>query len=242
MALPKIQTPVFELTLPSDDTIIKYRPFTVKEEKILLIAQKSNSNKDQIGAVKQIINNCIIEPDNILVDDLAAFDIEYIFLKLRAKSVGEVVTISIGPKNRDDLPPMKVEINIDEIEPTKNKTKNEPIDLGDGHSIKMKFPTFKMLESVEDTADHTQFLKLFADCIETLYTDEETYEMKDYSIKEREEFLDSMSSKQLQMLQIFFNDLPKIRKEVTYKYVNPDDSNDTYEEEVVIEGIINFLS
>ena len=96
MALPKIQTPIFELTLPSDDRTIKYRPFTVKEEKILLVAQKSEANKDQITAVKQIITNCILEPENIDVDELASFDVEYIFLKLRAKSVGEVVTISLG--------------------------------------------------------------------------------------------------------------------------------------------------
>ena len=242
MALPKIQTPVFELTLPSNDTLIKYRPFTVREEKILLIAQKSDSNNDQINAVKQIINNCIIDPDDILIDDLASFDIEYIFLKLRAKSVGEMVSISVGPQNRDDLPPMKIDINIDEIEPTKNETKNEPIDLGDGLSIKMKYPTFKMLQLVGDGTDQTQFLKLFADCIETLYSGEETYEMKDYSIKEKEEFLDSMSSKQLGMLQGFFTNLPKIKKEITYKYVNPDDSNDTYEEEIIIEGILSFLS
>ena len=242
MALPKIQTPIFDLIMPSTGEEIKYRPFTVKEEKILLVAQESTSNKDQINAVKQIINNCIIDPNDISVDDLASFDIEYIFLKLRAKSVGEVVSISVNPQNRNDLPPMKIDINIDEIEPTKNETKNEPIDLDDGLSIKMKYPTFKMLETIGDEKDHTQFLKLFADCIKTLYSGEETYEMKDYSINEKEEFLDSMSSKQLGMLQEFFTNLPKIRKEITYKYVNPDDSSDTYEEEIVIEGILSFLS
>ena len=242
MALPKIQTPIFDLIMPSTGEEIKYRPFTVKEEKILLVAQESTSNKDQINAVKQIINNCIIDPNDISVDDLASFDIEYIFLKLRAKSVGEVVSISVNPQNRNDLPPMKIDINIDEIEPTKNETKNEPIDLDDGLSIKMKYPTFKMLETIGDEKDHTQFLKLFVDCIKTLYSGEETYEMKAYSINEKEEFLDSMSSKQLGMLQEFFTNLPKIRKEITYKYVNPDDSSDTYEEEIVIEGILSFLS
>ena len=240
MALPKIQTPIFELTLPSDDRTIKYRPFTVKEEKILLVAQKSETNKDQITAVKQIITNCILEPENIDVDELASFDVEYIFLKLRAKSVGEVVTISLGAPSREDLPPIKIDINIDEIEPTKGTIEN-PVDLGNGLSIKLLYPTFKILETMGNI-DETQALKIFSSCIKTVYMNDKSYEMVDYSEKEKEDFLDDMSAKQLEKMQSFFGNLPKISKTVIYRYINPDDPTDTYEEEVVIEGIMNFLS
>ena len=240
MALPKIQTPVFELTLPSTDEEIKYRSFTVREEKILLVAQQSESNKDQIVAVKQIIRNCILEPENIDVDELASFDIEYIFLKLRAKSVGEVVTVSLGAPSRDDLPPIKIDINIDEIEPTKSTVEN-PVDLGDGLSIELVYPTFKILETMGSVSG-TEALKIFSSCIKTVYMNDESYEMIDYSAKEKEDFLDGMSAKQLEKMQSFFANLPKISKTVTYRYVNPDDSTDIYEEEVVIEGIMNFLS
>lgn len=244
MALPKIQTPIFDLIMPSTEEKIKYRPFTVKEEKILLISQKSEDSKDQINAVKQIINNCIIQPDNIDVDKLASFDIEYIFLKLRSKSVGEVVKVKLVPQKREGLPPAEVEFNLDNIEPKFADNHTNIIEFPeDNMKLKLRYPTFEsVLKSSQAGSEEEQLFLIFAQTIDTIYQGEETYEVKDYSMEEIEEFMENMSTKHLRKLQEYFEGLPILKKEFDYKWVNPDNENDVHEEVITIQGLLNFLA
>ncbi len=243
MALPKLQSLSFELEIPSTKEKITYRPFTVREEKILLISQRSNESKDQINAVKQIITNCITVPNTYDVDKLASFDIEYIFLKLRAKSVGEVVSVEVSPRNRKGLPAKRVDINIDQVEPTYNESHTDTIDIGDDVRVKMKYPTFEIITKFSDTDDEEENgLEIFGECIQTIYQGEESYETTDYSKEELNEFVDSMSSQQAQKIQDFFETSPKISHTIKYEWVNPKDLSDTYEEDIEITGLLNFLS
>lgn len=240
MSLPKIKSPTFSLKLPSTGKKIIYRAFTVKEEKALLIAQKSESAEDQARTIKQIIHNCILEPDDFDVDTLASFDIEYIFLKLRAKSVGEIVKLKVIPQEREGLPPMDVEVNIDELEPTFDPSHTDTIDLGEQLKIKMKYPTFETISHMED--EENDPLGIFITSIDTIYHGEEVYESKDYSRQEISEFLDDMRSDQLDKLKNFFTTLPKITKTFKYKWENPEDPTDKHEEDIVLQGLLSFLS
>lgn len=242
MGLPKVQTPTFSLNLPSNGQKIVYRPFQVREEKMLLIAQQSNETDDQIRTIKQIIGNCIVEPSDIEVEKMASFDIEYLFLKLRAKSVGEIVEIKVIPQKRDNLPPMDMEINLDELEPTINPKHTNMIDIGGGIQIQMQYPTFEMVTQLSNTNDTESLFNLFQESMTAIYEGDEVYETKDFSNKEVQEFLESLSSKQLVQLQEFFTTLPKIRKEIEYRWTNPDDPSDTHKETIVLEGLLSFLS
>ena len=242
MALPKLKSAIFELEIPSTKEKVSYRSFTVKEEKILLISQNSDEAKDQINAVKQIINNCIVVPEVFDVDKLASFDIEYIFLRLRSKSVGEMAKVEVTPRNRENLPGKVFDINLDEIEPTYNEDHTDMIDIGDDIKIKMKYPTFESISRFSDSTEEESALEIFGECIQTIYQGEESYESSDYSKKELNEFIEGMSAQQAQALQHFFETMPVISHTIKYQWTNPDDSNDTYEEDVVITGLLNFLS
>ena len=242
MALPKLQSVTFELELPSTKEKITYRPFTVKEEKILLISQRSDESKDQINAVKQIINNCVVIPEIFDVNKLASFDIEYIFLRLREKSVGEMIKVELSPQHRDGLPSKTVEINLTNINPIYNESHIDTIDIGDNIKVKMKYPTFDVIAKFSDVDADENALEIFTECIQTIYQGEESYETSDYSKQELNEFVESMSAQQAQALQHFFETLPRIAHTVKYKWVNPEDSNDIYEEDIEITGLLNFLS
>lgn len=242
MALPKVQTPTFTLTLPSNKKKVTYRPFQVREEKILLIAQESDTVEDQMRAIKQVINNCILEPTDIDVEKLASYDIEYLFLKLRAKSVGEVVTIKVSPQGREGLPMVKREINIDELEPYFDPAHTDTIDIGGGLVVKMNYPTLEMLMKYGESEKPEELFNLFRDSIGSIIEGDTVYETQDFSLQEVEEFLESLSSNQLQKLRDFFTTLPKIKTTVHYKWTNPEDSNDTYSEDIEVEGLLNFLS
>jgi hypothetical protein len=241
--LPKINAPTFSLKLPSNNQKIVYRPFQVKEEKILLIAQKSDNSEDQFRAIKQILKNCVIEPETFDPEEIASFDMEYLFLKLRAKSVGEIVTVNILPQDREDLPAMETTINIDELEPTFDKDHTDIIELSDSIRIKMKYPTVSDLSKIDSTNQQENILfDILRDCMEIIYVDGEAYQTKDHSKKELDEFIESFTSNQFANLQNFFTTLPKIKKDIVYKWVNPNDSNDKYEEKVTIQGLLSFLS
>ena len=241
MALPKIQTPIFELTLPSDDRTIKYRPFTVKEEKILLIAQKSEANKDQITAVKQIITNCILEPENIDVDELASFDVEYIFLKLRAKSVGESIEVNVTCPD-DNKTSVQVSVDLDTIKLKKNRKHTDTIKLDDTLSLKMKYPSMDQFiennfELNEESSDIKTTLKMITSCIEMIYNDEESWNGSESSQKELEEFIEQLNSKQFKSIEDFFTTMPKLTH--TLKVKNPQTN---VESSVVLEGLAAFFS
>lgn len=242
MSLPQVQTPTFSLKLPSDKRKIVFRPFQVREEKILLVAQQSEDSEEQIRAVKQILQNCILEPEDIDINNLASFDIEYIFLKLRAKSVGEKVEVQIYPRKREGFPAQDVEIDIDKIEPTYDENHKKHITLDDNISIQMRYPTFEMIEKIKDPEDPSTVFEVIRDSIYAIYEGETVYEIKDFSQEEVEEFLNNLSAPQLEKLQYFFTTLPKLQTTIHYKQANPEDSNDIHEEDIVLEGLMSFLS
>jgi hypothetical protein len=237
MSLPQINTPVHELKIPSTGKKVKYRPFVVREEKILLLALESENQEEVTDAIIQIIGNCI--QTKIDLDSLSTFDVEYIFLNVRAKSVGEILEFSITCPD-DGETQAEVEINIDDIQVIKDKGHTDTIDLENGYFIKMKYPTMKYI--MEKKPDDKKSLidstfEYAVECIDTIYNDEETWEAADSTKKELEEFVEQMNSKQYQKLQSFFATMPKLSH--TVKVTNPKTG---VKSDVTIEGLANFFA
>ncbi len=237
MSLPQINTPVHELKIPSTGKKVKYRPFVVREEKILLLALESEKQEEVTDAIIQIIGNCI--QTKIDLDSLSTFDVEYIFLNVRAKSVGEILEFSITCPD-DGETQAEVEINIDDIQVVKDEGHTDTIDLENGYFIKMKYPTMKYI--MEKKPDDQKSLidstfEYAVECIDTIYNDEETWEAADSTKKELEEFVEQMNSKQYQKLQSFFATMPKLSHNV--KVTNPKTG---VKSDVTIEGLANFFA
>ena len=237
MSLPQINTPVHELKIPSTGKKVKYRPFVVREEKILLLALESEKQEEVTDAIIQIISNCI--QTKIDLDSLSTFDVEYIFLNVRAKSVGEILEFSITCPD-DGETQAEVEINIDDIQVVKDKSHTDTIDLENGYFIKMKYPTMKYI--MEKKPDDKKSLidstfEYAVECIDTIYNDEETWEAADSTKKELEEFVEQLNSKQYQKLQSFFATMPKLSH--TVNVTNPKTG---VESDVTIEGLANFFA
>lgn len=237
--LPKISTPTYELELPSTKKKIRYRPFLVKEEKILIIAMESEDPKQITNAVKDVISNCILTR-GVKVEELSTFDIEYLFLNIRGKSVGEEVEVLITCPD-DGTTQVPVSINLDEIQIQTDKKHKKDIQLDDQLKLRMKYPSmnefiknnfsFGNAISVNDTFD------LIASCIEQVYNEEESWAAADCSKKELLEFLEQLSSKQFKEIETFFETMPKLSH--TIKIKNP---NTEVESEVVLEGLSSFFA
>lgn len=242
MALPKVKTPTFKAILPSNKQEVWIRPFKVKEEKMLLIAQQSEDEEQQINTIKQIIQNCIVEPEDYNVDSLASFDIEYLFMKLRAKSVGEIVDLKLIPQQREGLPPMEVKLNLDELEPTYPEGHTDTIEIGDGLKAKMSYPTFGTIRKLNKLNNTDMLFSVFAKSLEKLYDGEEVYDMKENTEEEIMEFLEQLQSKDLAKFKEFFDTMPRIEQTYHYSWTNPEDDSDTHEEDIVLRGILSFLS
>lgn len=237
MSLPQINTPVHELTIPSNGKKIKYRPFVVREEKILLLALESEDQKEITDAIVQIIGNCI--QSKIDLDSLSTFDVEYIFLNVRAKSVGEVLEFAVTCPD-DGETQVEVEINIDDIKVHKEKGHTDVIDLENGYFIKMKYPTMKYIMEKKPNDEKSLVDSTFeyaVECIETIYNDEETWEAADSTKKEIGEFVENLNSKQYQKIQSFFATMPKLTH--TFKVKNP---KTKVESDVTLEGLANFFA
>lgn len=239
MALPKIATPTYELELPSNNKKIKYRPFLVKEEKILIIAMESEDPKQIANAIKDVISNCIITK-GIKVEELSTFDIEYLFLNIRGKSVGEEVEVLITCPD-DGETQVPVLINLDDIKVQIEKDHTKDIKLDDSLSLRMKYPSmnefiknnFSLSEaiSVDDTFD------LISSCIDQVYNEEESWAASDCTKKELSEFLEQLSSKQFKEIEKFFETMPKLSHNIKIK--NP---KTNVESEVVLEGLSAFFA
>jgi len=237
MSLPQINTPVHELTIPSSGKKIKYRPFVVREEKILLLALESEDQKEITDAIVQIIGNCI--QTKIDLDSLSTFDVEYIFLNVRAKSVGEVLEFAVTCPD-DGETQVEVEINIDDIKVHKETEHSDVIDLENGYFIKMKYPTMKYIMEKKPNDEQSLVDSTFeyaVECIETIYNDEETWEAADSTKKEIGEFVENLNSKQYQKIQGFFATMPKLKH--TFKVKNP---KTKVESDVTLEGLANFFA
>ena len=237
MPLPKIATPTYEVVLPSSNRKIKFRPFLVKEEKVLIIAMESQDTTQIANAVKDVISNCILTR-GIKVDKLSTFDIEYLFLNIRGKSVGEDIEVMVTCPD-DGKTQVPTLINIDSIKVQTDKNHSKDIKLDGSYTLRMKYPSlmefiknnFSTAEmGVDDTFD------LISSCIEQVYSEEESWAAADCTKKELTEFLEQLDSKQFKMIEKFFETMPKLSH--TVKVTNP---NTKVESEIVLEGLQNFF-
>lgn len=213
MALPKIDQPLFELTVPSTGKKITFRPFVVKEEKLLLIAQ-SGGDTDMIRAIKQIIRNCVQEDIN--VDSLATFDLEYIFLKLRARSVNNIIKLSYRDNEDDQL--YDFEIDLDKIEVEMPEGVDPKIKINDNVGMTMKYPSAGIADKLTEFENEVELLTFFiTNCIDTIYDENDVYIASEYSDKELGEFVDSLDVNTFDKIREFFEKIPRMRHVINYK-------------------------
>jgi hypothetical protein len=240
MPLPKINTPTYELELPSNGKKIKYRPFLVREEKILIMALESEDVKQISSAIKTVLSDCILTR-GVKVDDLSTFDIEYLFLNVRAKSVGESVEVNVTCPD-DEQTQVQVEIDIDSIKVQKDSKHSRIIKLDDNLSVEMKYPSLSQFvesnfETSMDKSDVDKSLDVIISCIGTVFTEDESWSAKDCSKKELTEFVEQMNTKQFKDIEVFFETMPKLSH--TIEITNP---NTKVKSEVVLEGLASFFS
>jgi hypothetical protein len=238
MPLPTITTPTYELELPSSKQTIKYRPFLVKEEKLLVLALESESTKEISNAIKAVLKNCI-QTKGIKVETLPTFDIEYLFLNIRGKSVGEEIEVNIiAPDDRETTIPIK--INIDDIKVQTKEGHNKQIKLDDNLMMEMRYPSLdQFIKSNFDFSSDVgldQSFELIAACIDKIYNEEEVWTTADCTKKEIVEFLEQMNSLQFKQIENFFDTMPKLSHEV--ELVNP---KTKVKSTVVLEGLSSFF-
>ena len=239
MALPKMNVPVYEAILPSTEKVIKYRPFLVKEEKILLTALEADETEALSIAVKQIVNNCV--QGELDVDELPTFDIEYLFLRLRAKSVGEKVTVGLRPwgcpNNEGKLceNSTSVEINLEEVKVDKSKASSSKIMLDDKIGIKMKYPDIDAVNII-GTSSEAAGMDVIRGCVDMIFTKEETYERDSFTDKELDEFIDSLNSQQFKLIKDFFDNMPVLTHTVKYKCETCGENKET-----ILTGLNSFF-
>ena len=236
MALPKLNVPVYEAILPSTEKVIKYRPFLVKEEKLLLTAQESGDDA-VLPAVKQIIKNCV--HGELDVDNMPLFDIEFLFLRLRAKSVGEEITIGLKPwgcpQNNGELCEFttEVSVNLEEIKCVKDKKHTSKIMLDDKIGIMMKYPDISQL-NVEGS-ESEMGMKAIKNCINMIFTEENTHEKDSFTDKELDDFIDSLNTKQMDKIRNFFETMPTLKHTVKYNCKTCGE-----EKETTVQGLNSF--
>ena len=238
MPLPKIATPTYELVIPSTKKKIKYRPFLVKEEKVLIIAMESEDTTQIANAVKDVIKNCIITR-GVKVEELSTFDIEYLFLNIRGKSVGEEVEVLVTcPDDGSTKVPMN--IVLDDIGIQYDDDHSPDIKLDDSLTLRMKYPSmdqFVKNNFAIDDVNVDETFDIITSCIEQVYNEEESWSSKDCTKKELRDFLDSLSSKQFKEIEKFFATMPKLSHTIQVKNPNTD-----VESEIVLEGLASFFA
>ena len=235
MALPVLNNPNYEMELPSTGEKIEYRPFLVKEQKILMMAMESEDVSAQSRAVVDIIKNCTFGAINDKVETLPTFDIEYMFLRIRSKSVGETVELIITCQD-DGETKVPVNINLEDINVVKTEGHDTTIMITDKIGLTMRYPTMKQLMSYDMSKITTMegTFKVINDCLENVFDENEVYE--EMNSKELQEFIEQMTTEQFQKVSEFFNTMPKLKH--TLKVKNP---NTGVENEVVLEGMQSFL-
>lgn len=232
MPLPKIDSPTFEMELPSSKKKIKYRPFTVKEEKILLIAQEGKDVKAAIEAVKQVVNNCLIDAS---IEDFAMFDLEYILLLLRSKSVDNNVKFAI--KDPDTEETVELELNLDDVKVTTFDDHTNKIKINDMYTLFLKYPTIdQFIEFVEsDQKDSLATYNIMISCLDKVASESDVYKFSDFSREEIDKFMDDLSGDVLIQVKKFFDTMPRLRHEMKYKNKNGNDKT------FVLEGMQSFF-
>jgi hypothetical protein len=232
MALPKIDVPVYDITLPVSNKEISFRPFLVKEEKVFLVA-KEGDQKAVVNAVKQIITNCVVKPSNFNPKDLTMTDIEYLFIQLRARSVNNIVELKY--RDKEDKQVYEFQLDLDEIGPTFNPKHENKIMLNDKIGVVMREPTLGAMEKINfnnlDSNDNVW--KVVGSCIESAFDDEQVYD--DFNQKEVEEFVKQMDLQMFERIKVFFDTMPKLSHTIEYK------NSEGTERKIVLQGIQDFF-
>lgn len=246
MALPKIDTPIFELNLPSDGTSVKYRPFLVKEQKILLMALEAGDQKGILTAVKQIVNNCAIDP-KVNVEKMPMFDLEYFFLKLRAKSIGEEIDMNIRHPSEynssgnkcDHATPVKLNLMDVEVHKSINHSDKIIIDEKTGTGIKFKYPNGEMATTFEISEGKSQ-IEIAGDaiisCIDYIFDKDNVYKKEDSTKEEILDFIENLQQEQFQKLAQFFDTMPKLKHTIKWKC-----NKCQCDDDITLEGLANFF-
>ncbi len=237
MPLPTIVTPTFELNLPSNGKKIKYRPFLVKEEKILILAIESNSMKDISRAIKDVLKNCILTK-NVKVDELPTFDIEYLFLNIRSRSIGESIELIVTCPD-DGETKVQTKIYIDEIEVKKDENHSLDIKLDSTYTMRLKYPSLDQF--IDDNFNFDDVTKdnsfdIIASCIDIVFSDEEAWEAKDCTKKELIDFVERLDSNQFKQIETFFDTMPKLSHQIEVE--NP---KTKVKSTVMLEGLASFF-
>ena len=244
MALPKIDVPVYETKLISTGKTVKFRPFLVKEQKLFMMASESTDVKETVGVIKQVLNNCILS--DVDVETLPTFDLEHLFMQLRARSVGEVVNLKYNCNNivkKDDGEEktcgglVKFDLKLLEIEPTIDKEHSTKIVISPKLGIVMKYPSFETSfndELVESNIEKT--IDIIVNCIDYIYDENQMYYAKDTPKEELVEFIENLQQDDIEKIQNFFSTMPKIKKDLDFKCPKCG-----YEERIEVEGIQNFF-
>ena len=238
MPLPKINTPTYELSLPSNGKKIKYRPFLVREEKILIMALETENQKQITDAVVEILDACIMTR-GIKIKTLATFDIEYIFLNVRSKSVGETINVNIICPD-DEKTSVEVPIDLESIKVKKDKSHTNIVKIDDNLSLKLKYPSMdQFIESNFESTDETikNTMKLITSSIDMIFSEEESWNASESTEKELEDFIEQLNSKQFQTIEKFFDTMPKLSHRV--KVTNP---KTNVESTVILEGLAAFFN
>ena len=240
MPLPKINTPTYELEIPSTGKKIRYRPFLVREEKILIMALESEDMNQISNAIVEILSDCI-QTKGVKISELATFDIEYIFLNVRSKSVGETVEVNVTCPD-DEETQVQLEIDIDSIKVQKDPKHSNTIKLDDNLFMKLKYPSLDQFvennfEFKEGDSEVDKSLQMIISCVEQVYNEDESWSASDCTQKELQEFVEQMNTKQFKEIENFFVTMPKLSH--TIKVKNP---KTKVESEIVLEGLASFFS
>lgn len=241
--LPKIDVPIYTVNLISTGKPIRFRPFTVKEEKLFLMAVESNDSDSAMNTIKQVLNNCVI--DELNLESLPIFDLEFLFIHLRAKSIGEEVKLRYRCNNQiqkedkiascDNL--VEMNLNLLEIQPTKDENHTNKIELDKNLGVVFKYPSFDTLQKYEGSDSEIEIIiNMIIDCIDYIYDKDQIYYAKDSPKEELREFIESLQTKQLEKIKMFFDTMPKLQKKLNFKC-----NKCEYKEEINLEGIQNFF-
>lgn len=222
MSLPIINQPTYELTLPSTNKTLRFRPFLVKEEKILLMAQEGGDIDEQIESVKQIVRNCIVSDTN--VDTMSTFDIEYLFIKIRSKSVGNIINLNYkfdnctAELNDDSTVPriceVPFELDLDEVVVKTEGEHNNIINITDDVGVVMKYPDFKLLSKIASMNNYDELIDVVGNCVKMIFMGDETYDPSEYKSEELRNFFESLSQEQFQKVSNFFETMPQTMAKV----------------------------
>lgn len=241
--LPKLDIPTYTVKLISSGKTVRYRPFLVKEQKLFLMASEADDAKETINTIRQVLKNCIL--DEIDVDNLPTFDLEYLFMHLRARSVEEVVELKYKCNNevKDEEGnnvkcngSVAFKLNILEVEPTINPDHSNKIQLTENLGICLKYPTFEMIQKYDTIGEDEVMTRILVDCIDYIYDKDQIYYAKDSTKEELEEFVDNLQQKDLEKIKKFFDTMPEIKKDVHFKCPKC-----SYEEDITIKGLQSFF-